>query len=192
MSQDGTRLHELHAAGQSPWLDNLRRGWLTDGELAAWVDRGIRGLTSNPSIFQKAISTGTDYDEQFGDLISGGTSVTDAYWDLVTSDIEGALALLRPVYDSSDGVDGYVSVEVAPDLARDSAGTEAPARALHHGHRRAEPLREDPRHRRGRRADPGDDRRGAQHQRHAHLQPRPLRRGDGGLPGRPRGRPRAT
>ena len=128
-----TRLHDLHALGQSPWLDNLRRGWLTDGELAAWVDRGIRGLTSNPSIFQKAISTGSDYDEQFGDLIRGGSSVTDAYWDLVTSDIEGALALLRPVYDSSDGIDGYVSVEVAPELARDSAGTEAAARALHTG-----------------------------------------------------------
>ena len=126
-----TRLHELHAAGQSPWLDNLRRGWLTSGELAAWIDRGIRGLTSNPSIFQKAISSGTDYDEQFGDLVSRGTPVTDAYWLLVTQDIEGALALLRPVYDSSDGVDGYVSVEVAPDLARDSAGTEAAARALH-------------------------------------------------------------
>jgi transaldolase len=126
-----TRLHELHAAGQSPWLDNLRRGWLTSGELAEWVDRGIRGLTSNPSIFQKAISAGGDYDEQFGDLISGGRSVTDAYWDLVTTDIEGALKLLRPVHDSSDAVDGYVSVEVAPDLARDTAGTEAAARALH-------------------------------------------------------------
>jgi transaldolase len=126
-----TRLHDLHDLGQSPWLDNLRRGWLTSGELAAWVDRGIRGLTSNPSIFQKAISAGTDYDEQFGDLVSGGTAVTDAYWDLVTSDIEGALRLLRPVYDSSDGVDGFVSVEVAPDLARDAAGTEAAARALH-------------------------------------------------------------
>ncbi len=129
MSTD--RLHDLHAMGQSPWLDNLRRGWLTSGELAAWVGRGIRGLTSNPSIFQKAISSGADYDEQFGDLISGGTPVTDAYWDLVTSDIEGALRLLRPVYDSSDGVDGFVSVEVAPDLARDAAGTEAAARDLH-------------------------------------------------------------
>jgi transaldolase len=128
-----TRLHELHEAGQSPWLDNLRRGWLTSGELAGWVDRGIRGLTSNPSIFQKAISTGADYDEQFGDLISGGSSVTDAYWDLVTSDIEGALALLRPVYDSSDAIDGYVSVEVAPDLARDTAGTIEAARGLHQG-----------------------------------------------------------
>jgi transaldolase len=126
-----TRLHDLHELGQSPWLDNLRRGWITSGELQAWIDRGIRGLTSNPSIFQKAISSGTDYDEQFGDLISGGTDVTDAYWDLVTSDIEGALALLRPVHDASGGVDGYVSVEVAPDLARDTAGTEAAARRLH-------------------------------------------------------------
>jgi transaldolase len=128
---DRTRLHELHDLGQSPWLDNLRRGWLTSGELAAWVDRGIRGLTSNPSIFQKAISSGNDYDEQFRDLIAAGTSVTDAYWDLVTSDIEGALALLRPVYDASDGVDGYVSVEVAPDLARDTPGTITAARHLH-------------------------------------------------------------
>jgi transaldolase len=128
---DTNRLHQLHAAGQSPWLDNLRRGWLTSGELARWVERGIRGLTSNPSIFQKAISSGSDYDEQFGDLVAGGRSVDDAYWELVTSDIEGALALLRPVYDDSDGTDGYVSVEVAPDLARDSAGTEAAARHLH-------------------------------------------------------------
>jgi transaldolase len=128
---DRNRLHDLHELGQSPWLDNLRRGWLTSGELQAWIDRGIRGLTSNPSIFQKAISSGTDYDEQFGDLIAGGTGVTDAYWDLVTSDIEGALRLLRPVHDSSDGVDGFVSVEVAPDLARDTAGTEAAARQLH-------------------------------------------------------------
>ncbi len=131
MTTDENRLHALYAHGQSPWLDNLRRGWITGGELAAWVERGIRGLTSNPSIFQKAISAGSDYDEQFGDLIAGGTSVGDAYWQLVTSDIEGALALLRPVHDDSDGADGFVSVEVAPDLARDPAGTEAAARHLH-------------------------------------------------------------
>jgi transaldolase len=131
MTTDQNRLHELLALGQSPWLDNLRRGWLRSGELAAWVDRGIRGLTSNPSIFQKAISSGSDYDEQFRELIASGTSVADAYWLLVTADIQGALALLRPVYDSSDGLDGYVSVEVAPALARDSAGTEAAARQLH-------------------------------------------------------------
>jgi transaldolase len=125
------RLAELLALGQSPWMDNLRRGWLTSGELQRWVDRGIRGLTSNPSIFQKAISTGSDYDEQFGRLVQAGTDITAAYWDLVVDDIRGALALLRPVYDASDGLDGFVSVEVAPDLARDSAGTEAAARDLH-------------------------------------------------------------
>ncbi|HEY9556093.1 MAG TPA: transaldolase [Acidimicrobiales bacterium] len=128
---ESTRLHELADAGQSPWLDNLRRGWITGGELAGWIDRGVRGLTSNPSIFQKAISSGNDYDEQFGDLIASGRSVGDAYWDMVTHDIEGALALLRPVYDATDGLDGFVSVEVAPELARDSAGTEAAARNLH-------------------------------------------------------------
>jgi len=125
------RLRELADAGQSPWMDNLRRGWLTDGELERWVGRGIRGLTSNPSIFQKAISSGTDYDQQFGQLVASGTDVTDAYWDLVVDDIRGALKLLRPVYDSSDGLDGFVSVEVSPELARDSAGTETAARELH-------------------------------------------------------------
>jgi transaldolase len=128
---DHDRLARLHELGQSPWLDNLRRGWITGGELQRWVDRGIRGLTSNPSIFQKAISTGNDYDDQFGRLVDGGVGVDVAYWDLVVEDIRGALALLRPVYDDSDGVDGYVSVEVAPDLARDGAGTEAAARELH-------------------------------------------------------------
>ncbi|MGV3759185.1 MAG: transaldolase [Actinomycetota bacterium] len=125
------RLQHLHELGQSPWLDNLRRGWITGGELARWIDDGIRGITSNPSIFQKAIGSGTDYDEQFGDLVTGGSSVVDAYWSMVTADIEDALALLRPVYDASDGEDGFVSVEVAPELARDSAGTEAAARQLH-------------------------------------------------------------
>ncbi len=130
MSADD-RLAQLLALGQSPWMDNLRRGWLTGGELQRWIDRGIRGLTSNPSIFQKAISSGTDYDAQFGRLIGAGTGITDAYWDLVVDDIRGALALLRPVYDATDGLDGFVSVEVSPELARDSAGTEAAARELH-------------------------------------------------------------
>ncbi len=129
MSDD--RLRALHELGQSPWLDNLRRGWLTSGELERWVARGVRGLTSNPSIFQKAISSGSDYDDQFGRLVAEGVDVDTAYWDLVVDDIRGALGILRPVHDQSDGVDGYVSIEVAPDLARDSAGTEAAARHLH-------------------------------------------------------------
>jgi transaldolase len=131
MTKPDARLAQLLELGQSPWLDNLRRGWITGGELQRWIDRGVRGLTSNPSIFQKAISSGSDYDAQFGQLVAEGTDVTTAYWQLVVDDIRGALALLRPVYDATDGLDGYVSVEVAPALARDSAGTEAAARELH-------------------------------------------------------------
>lgn len=125
------RLHDLFDQhGQSPWLDNLKRGWITSGELQRWVDRGVRGLTSNPTIFAKAIADSTDYDSQFGELVGSGVSVEDGYWDLVTTDIESALAILRPVYDASDGLDGYVSVEVAPELARDTEGTVAAAAGL--------------------------------------------------------------
>lgn len=125
-----TRLHDLHAAGQSPWLDNLRRGYLRSGELQAYVDRGIRGITSNPSIFQKAIADSDDYDEQFTTLLADGTSVEDAYWRMVTDDITEALSVLAPVHAASGGVDGYVSVEVDPGLARDTSGTIAAAREL--------------------------------------------------------------
>lgn len=126
-----TKLQDLYAEeGQSPWLDNLRRGWITGGELAEWVDRGVRGITSNPSIFQKAIGQSDDYDEQLGDLVSSGTTVEDAYWDLVTTDIEDALRILAPVH-TADPDDGFVSVEVAPELARDTDSTITSARALH-------------------------------------------------------------
>lgn len=127
-----TKLHQLYdTQGQSPWLDNLRRSFLRDGELAAWVDKGVRGVTSNPSIFQKAIAGSADYDDQFASGLERGLSVEDIYWELVVSDIEGALAVLRRIYDESDGLDGYVSVEVAPSLARDTAGTTTAARDLH-------------------------------------------------------------
>ncbi len=121
------RLFEEH--GQSPWLDNVRRGWITGGELQAWVDRGIRGITSNPSIFQKAMSSGNDYDAQLAELAGG--EIVDVYWSLVIRDIEDALRILRPVHDASAGEDGYVSVEVAPSLARDTEGTITAARTLH-------------------------------------------------------------
>ncbi len=124
------RLHDLHAAGQSPWLDNLRRGYLRSGELQAYVDRGVRGITSNPSIFQKAIADSDDYDEQFGQLLAAGSSVEDAYWTMVTDDISEALSVLAPVH-ADGGIDGYVSVEVDPGLARDTDGTIASARELH-------------------------------------------------------------
>ena len=127
-----SNLHDLYREhGQSPWLDNLRRGWITGGQLARWVERGVRGITSNPTIFQKAIEGSAEYDDQFAELTDGGQSVGDAYWSMVTADIEDALRILRPVHDESAGVDGYVSLEVAPDLARDLDGTVAAARELH-------------------------------------------------------------
>jgi transaldolase len=117
--------------GQSPWLDNLKRGYLTSGELAKLRDGGIRGLTSNPTIFQKAISDSADYDEQFKAIAKDKTPVVDDYWALVTKDINGACDVFDPMYESSDGGDGFVSVEVAPSLAHDGPGTEAAARHLH-------------------------------------------------------------
>ena len=126
-----TRLNDLFdQQGQSPWLDNLRRDWIQDGTLGSLVSDGIRGVTSNPTIFAKAIEGQDTYDDQFRSLI-GKKPVEDAYWDMVVDDIDSALAILRPVFDASDGTDGFVSVEVAPALARDTDGTIAAARDLH-------------------------------------------------------------
>ena len=131
------RLQTLSAEfGQSPWLDNLKRSYLTSGELAAFRDRGVRGLTSNPSIFQKAIQGSDDYDEQFRTLAANDDPVIDDYWQMVFADIHGACDVFAPVYDDSDGHDGFVSVEVDPGLAHDGDGTETAARDLHERLRR--------------------------------------------------------
>jgi len=126
-----TRLTDLHSSyDQSPWLDNVRRDWIRNGEMLRWRERGVRGVTSNPTIFQKAISGGADYDEQFSALLASGNSVVECYWEMVVADIRDTLAIFRPIFDESDGVDGYVSVEVSPLLARDTDGTIAAARQL--------------------------------------------------------------
>src|SRR3954470_6263179 len=126
-----TKLQELcEQQGQSAWLDNLKRGYLKSGQLRSLVDEGIRGVTSNPTIFQKAISGSADYDDQFSQLIEHAP-VESAYWDMVIDDITNALGVLRPVYDSSGGGDGFVSLEVAPSLAHETDGTCAAARSLH-------------------------------------------------------------
>ena len=123
------RLSSEH--GQSPWLDNLQRGYLTSGNLASLVERGVRGLTSNPTIFQKAIQGSSDYDEQFRSEIQKGSSAREAYWELVLQDIHGALDVFANLYTKSNGSDGFVSVEVDPSLAHDTAGTLSAARLLH-------------------------------------------------------------
>ncbi|MCB1040179.1 MAG: transaldolase [Acidimicrobiales bacterium] len=125
-------LHDLLAeGGQSPWLDNLRRDWIDGGELQRWLDRGIVGVTSNPSIFEKAMTAGDAYDDQFASLVAEGRTIADVFWELAITDIERALALLRPVYDRTGGVDGFVSIEVDPGLARDTDGTVDAAMWLH-------------------------------------------------------------
>jgi len=131
MTTTRTRLHELfEAQGQSPWIDNLKRSYLAGGALAGLVDQGVRGVTSNPTIFQKAIAGSSDYDDQFRRL-SVDEPVENAYWDMVIDDVTAALDVLRPVYDRSGGGDGFVSLEVAPSLATDTDGTIAAARSLH-------------------------------------------------------------
>jgi transaldolase len=126
-----TRLNDLHVDhDQSPWLDNVRRDWIINGEMERWRERGVRGVTSNPTIFQKAISGGDSYDSQFRELLASGASVLESYWALVVTDISDTLAIFRPVFDASDGVDGFVSVEVSPLLARDTQGTIDAARQL--------------------------------------------------------------
>ncbi len=122
------RILEANTLGQSIWYDNISRGLFQTGELQGLIDQGVSGLTANPTIFEKAITGSTDYDEALRGLAAAGKSVNEIYEDLVISDIQSAADLLRPAYDRSDGVDGYASLEVSPRLAADTAGTVAEAR----------------------------------------------------------------
>ena len=125
------RLTQLFSEyGQSPWLDNLKRSYITSGELDRVRANGIRGLTSNPTIFQKAIQGSDEYTEQFKSLISSNTGLLDSYWELVLHDIHGALDVFAPLYESSGGLDGFVSVEVDPSLAHNGEQTLVAARQL--------------------------------------------------------------
>ncbi len=122
----------LNDFGQSPWYDNLARPLLTGGGLAKLVEvDGIRGVTSNPTILDKAIGAGEGYDEALAKCAEQGLSIEDTYWAVVIDDIVAATDVLRPVYDAQGGGDGFVSLEVAPTLAHDTDGTIALARSLH-------------------------------------------------------------
>ena len=117
--------------GQSYWIDNLTRSMIRDGELRRRVEEeGLRGVTSNPKIFSKAISQGEHYDEQIEELVREGRGVSAIYEALVVQDIRDACDILRPVYDESEGVDGFVSLEVSPYLAHDTEASIDEARRL--------------------------------------------------------------
>lgn len=124
-------LKRLASFGQSPWLDFIDRRLLRSGDLGRMVDRwGVRGLTSNPSIFEKAIAHSEDYDAQIAELVAARKPTAEVYETIVVDDIRAAADVLRPVYDAADGQDGLVSLEVSPHLVRDTQGTIAEARRL--------------------------------------------------------------
>lgn len=124
-----TKLAELADLGQSIWLDFIERGFMEAGEMRTLIDRGLRGVTSNPSIFDKAISGSDRYDSQLGQLAKKGHSTEEIYQAVVISDIQTACDMFRPVYDSTGGLDGYISLEVSPDLAHDTEMTIAEVRS---------------------------------------------------------------
>jgi transaldolase/glucose-6-phosphate isomerase len=121
----------LHALGQSFWYDNIHRGLFSSGELKRLIDEdGLRGMTSNPTIFEKAISSGAEYDAALRELAEKGLSAEQIYEELAIADIKAAADLFRPLYDRERGADGYVSLEVSPKLAHDTARTIADAQRL--------------------------------------------------------------
>ncbi|MDE2900088.1 MAG: bifunctional transaldolase/phosoglucose isomerase [Chloroflexota bacterium] len=123
-------IQQTRDLGQSIWYDNVSRGLIASGAMAALVDAGITGLTSNPTIFEKAISSGDDYDEQLLALALTGATATGAFEGLAIEDIRAVADLLRPVYDATGGADGFASLEVSPTLAHDTEATVAEAQRL--------------------------------------------------------------
>src|SRR6266508_614390 len=127
-----SRLHRLAEYGQSVWIDFLSRDMLRNGELERRMrDDAVVGVTSNPTIFQKAISSGAAYDEQLREVLEEERDPKEIFLRLAIKDVEDALDLLRPVWDEGSGQDGYVSLEVDPNLASDTAGTIEEAQHLH-------------------------------------------------------------
>lgn len=124
------RIEILASLGQSIWLDNIDRRLLDSGELSRLIAQGVRGLTSNPSIFEKAIASTTGYDLEIATLASQGCAADAILERVIVGDIQRAADLFRPVYERSAGADGFVSVEVSPALARDGIATVAAARRL--------------------------------------------------------------
>lgn len=121
------KLQDYLQLGQSIWLDDIRRSYFTAGELARLVQLGLRGLTSNPSIFEKAIAGSSDYDEEIRELVRSEKTSQEIYEALTMEDIRRAAEALRSVYDASDGTDGFVSLEVNPHLAHDTDATVSQA-----------------------------------------------------------------
>ncbi|GIG39413.1 transaldolase [Cellulomonas phragmiteti] len=130
MTSSTTPLHALRDAGVAVWLDDLSRQRIASGGLADLVARGVVGVTTNPTIFASALATGDAYDEQLRTLAADGVAVEEAVTRITTDDVRDACDVLRPVHEATGGVDGRVSIEVDPRLARDTAATIASAQTL--------------------------------------------------------------
>jgi transaldolase len=129
---------KLHALGQSLWLDNITRDLLTSGTLRRYIDElSVTGLTSNPTIFDHAVAHSHSYDDDIRRLVAGGKSDEALFFELAVADLTQAADLFAPIYQRTAGVDGFVSLEVSPLLAHDTARTVAEARALHGKAKRA-------------------------------------------------------
>src|SRR6266851_6615786 len=128
-SQKNT-LMQLAAHGQSCWLDDLTRRMIGNGELAELVDQGVRGVTANPATFAKAIIGGREYDGDIERAAASGLDTAAIYERLATADVRDACDILRPVYDKTEGSDGFVSLEVSPYLAHDTEASVAEAKRL--------------------------------------------------------------
>ena len=125
-----TKLDDLFKLGQSIWIDQISRELFTSGELQSLIDQGLRGMTSNPSIFMKSMTGSDAYDEDLARLAAQGLEVDAIYETLAIADIQQAADMLRPIYDDSAGADGFVSLEANPNLAHDTGGTLAEIRRL--------------------------------------------------------------
>src|SRR5947208_3182342 len=126
-----TALRELKKQGQSLWLDNIRRQLISSGELARLRDEGLTGVTSNPTIFEKAVSGSTDYDEAMVQMVRARKKPDDMLWELMVADVQAAADVFRPVYDRTKGKDGFVSIEVGPTIATNTRRTITFAEYLH-------------------------------------------------------------
>ena len=118
-----SKLNKLAEYGQSVWLDYISRSFVNEGKLSALIEKGLRGVTSNPSIFEKAVQGGSEYDPELKELVQKKHSVDAIYEAIVFEDIRRAADQLKPVYEKTGGIDGYVSLEVDPEIANDTGKT---------------------------------------------------------------------
>ena len=126
-----TTIHELREFGQSVWFDNISRALIKSGRVKELIDLGVSGMTSNPTIFDRAVSSSSDYDEQIQQLKELGKSTFEIYDDLTVRDVQDAADIFKPVYEDTNGLDGYVSLEINPHLAMNTAETIEEGRRLH-------------------------------------------------------------